>query len=303
MLASRPVTRSLVLIAIALAVFAGLARIAFHSYEVVADDFDQSPPLPLLQHPEQVGIEHLESVTFSGDHGTHLAAWYAPAKNRGAVVLAHGTNTDRSSMVAEMRILNAAGFGVLAFDWPGHGVSDGRVCWSAPERHALEAAVAWLAARQDVDPQRLGGLGFSMGAYLMAQVAATDQRLRAVMLLAVPSDYADLTHWQHRKWGILSEVPATLALHSYGFPNGDQRPIDVIGQISPRALELIRGSNDQVVPDYMIRALYAAARPPKSLWIIPGANHGRYAEVAPVEYPARLVTFFTEHLLADPPVR
>jgi fermentation-respiration switch protein FrsA (DUF1100 family) len=137
----------------------------------------------------------------------------------------------------------------------------------------------------------------------MAQVAATDHRLRAVMLLAAPSDYTDLTHWQHRKWGILSEVPATLALHSYGYPNADQRPIDVIGEISPRALELIGGSNDEVVPDYMIHALYAAARPPKSLWIIPGANHGGYAEASPVEYPARLVAFFTEHLLATAPER
>jgi hypothetical protein len=41
----------------------------------------------------------------------------------------------------------------------------------------------------------------------------------------------------------------------------------------------------------------------KSLWIIPGANHGGYAEVAPVEYPARLVKFFTEHLLVDPPAQ
>jgi dipeptidyl aminopeptidase/acylaminoacyl peptidase len=301
MLASRPVTRRLVLIAIALAVLAALARIALHSYAVVASDFDQSPALPLLQHPEQVGIEHLESVTFPGDDATHLAAWYVAAKNRGAVVLVHGTNTDRSSMVAEMRILSAAGFGVLAFDWPGHGVSEGSVRWRAPERHALEAAIDWLAARQDVDPQRLGGLGFSMGAYLMAQVAATDRRLRAIMLLAAPSDYTELTHWQLRKWGIFSELPATVALHFYGYPNEDQRPIDVIAQISPRALELVRGTNDQVVPDYMTRALYAAARPPKSLWIIPGAHHGGYAEVAPVEYPARVVKFFSEHLLVDPP--
>lgn len=297
MLASRPVTRRLVLIAIVLAVLAGLARIGFHSYEAVVDDFDQSPPLPLLQHPEQVGIEHLESVSFPGDDGTHLAAWYVPSRNRGAVIVVHGTNADRSSMIPEIRILSGAGFGVLAFDWPGHGRSEGRIRWSAPERHALTAAIDWLAARQDVDPQRLGGLGFSMGAYLMAQVAATDQRLHAVMLLAAPSDYADLTHWQHRKWSIFSELPATLALHSYWNPNEEPRPIDVVAQISPRALELIRGSQDDVVPDYMVQALYAAARPPKSVWTIPGANHGGYAAAAPVEYPARVIKFFSEDLL------
>jgi dipeptidyl aminopeptidase/acylaminoacyl peptidase len=294
--ASRTLIRRLVLIVLALAVLAGVARIVLHSWDAVADDFDHSPPLPLLQHPDQVGISNLQTVTVPADNGRHLAAWYIPSKNRCAVVVTHGTNTDRSSMISEMRILSDAGFGVLAFDWPGHGLSEGTIHWNAPERRALGAAIDWLAARQDVDPQRLGGMGFSMGGYVMTQVAAYDQRLRAVMLLAAPSDYTELTHWQHRKWGILSELPATYALHAYGIRHEEQRPIDVIGQISPRPLQMIGGSNDQVIPDYMTRALYAAARSPKSLWIVPGANHGGYAAVAPVEYPARVIKFFTENL-------
>jgi fermentation-respiration switch protein FrsA (DUF1100 family) len=118
------------------------------------------------------------------------------------------------------------------------------------------------------------------------------------MLLAPPTDYADLTHWQHREWGLLSELPATLALRLSGMPAADLRPIDVVGEIAPRPLELIRGSADDIVPEYMTRALYAAARDPKSLWIIPGAKHGDYVRVAPGAYRSRLVRFFNDNLIS-----
>jgi dipeptidyl aminopeptidase/acylaminoacyl peptidase len=205
-------------------------------------------------------------------------------------------------MLPEIRILSAAGFGVLAFDWPGDGASEGEALWGPVDRQALAAAIDWLSARPDVDPRRLGGLGFSIGGYVMAQVAAKDPRLRAVVLLATPTDYAELTHWQHRQWGLLSELPAELALRRSGMRTADLRPIDVLGEIAPRPLMLVRGSADDIVPEYMTRALYAAARAPKSLWIIPGAKHGGYAQAAPSEYRSRLVQFFSDNLaISDAP--
>jgi dipeptidyl aminopeptidase/acylaminoacyl peptidase len=287
----------LVLFVVSLGVLFQLARVAYWNYTSVADDFAHFPATPLLKHPEQAGIGGLREVAFVSDAGARLAGWYVPSKNRASVVVTHGTDSDRSSMVGEVRILSDAGFGVLAFDWPGDGASGGDVRWSAQERHALSAAIDWLSARSDVDPRRLGGLGFSMGGYVMAQVAAKDVRLCAVVLLAVPTDYAALTHWQHREWGLLSELPAALALRRSGMPTAELRPIDVVAEIAPRPLALVRGSADGTVPEFMTRALYDAARAPKSLWIIPGAKHGDYAQAAPSAYRSRLVRFFSDNLL------
>jgi dipeptidyl aminopeptidase/acylaminoacyl peptidase len=275
------------------------ARIAYWHYEDVSSDFEPSAAAPILKHPEQLGIAGLQEVAFRSHDRALLAGWYVPSRNRAAVIITHGTNSDRASMVAELRILATAGFGVLAFDWPGNGASAGRIRWSAPERDALSTAIDWLSARPDVDTRRLGGLGFSMGGYVMAQVAAKDARLRAVILLAAPTDYVDLTHWQNREWGLLSELPAALALWRHGVSAADLRAIDVVGEIAPRTLLLVRGSADDTVPEFMTRALYAAARAPKSLWIIPGAKHGGYAEVAPSDYRSRLVQFFSDNLVRD----
>lgn len=280
-----------------LIVLSGLARIVHWNYDAVTADFRPFRGAPISKHPEQVGIGDLEEVTFNSSDGERLGGWYVPSKNGASIVVTHGTGSDRSAMLPELRILSESGFGVLAFDWPGDGASDGDVRWSVQERHALSAAIDWLSARPDVVGGRVGGLGFSMGGYVMAQVAAKDTRLRAVVLLAAPSDYAELTHWQHRRWGWLSEWPAELALRRSGMPTAELRPVDVVGEIAPRPLAVIRGEADDTVPEFMTRAIYAAARAPKSLWIIPGAKHGGYAQAAPDAYPSWLVRFFTTNLL------
>jgi dipeptidyl aminopeptidase/acylaminoacyl peptidase len=274
-----------------------LARIAYRHYDTVMYDFAPWAQTELSKHPERVGIAGLEEVSFQSSDGTRLAGWYGPSRNRAAIVLTHGTNADRSSMVEETRILSEAGFGVLAFDWPGNGASEGRVRWSREERQALTAAVDWLTRRPAVDPGKLGGLGFSMGGYVMAQVAAQDPRLRAVVLVAAPTDYAQLTRWQNRKWSLLSELPAKLALYRSGMPAAEMRPIDVVHGIAPRPLLVIGGDADQVVPAFMTRALYDAAQDPKSLWIVPGASHGGYSQAMGVQYRLRLVNFFADNLL------
>ncbi len=72
----------------------------------------------------------------------------------------------------------------------------------------------------------------------------------------------------------------------------DQMPERVIGQIAPRPLWLVGGVQDDLVPNWMTERLFAAAREPKALFLVPKAGHGGYAEASPIEYPKRLLKFF-----------
>jgi dipeptidyl aminopeptidase/acylaminoacyl peptidase len=276
-----------------------VAHYAYRDYRNVAGDFDPQPASAAVQHPQTAGVAGLEEISFRSAEGIRLAGWYVPARNRAAIVLTHGTNADRATMLPELRILAEAGFGVLALDWPGDGRSEGTPHWNASERYALVAALDWLAQRNDVDRDKLGGLGFSMGGYVMAQVAAQDSRLRAVVLAAAPTDYVEHAHWLNRRWGILSEALTNWAIRRWGMANVELRPVDVVSGISPRPLLVLGGDKDQIVPVAMTRKLFAAARNPKLLWIVPGAVHGGYAQTAPVEYRARLVEFFTRNLAVE----
>jgi pimeloyl-ACP methyl ester carboxylesterase len=213
------------------------------------------------------------------------------------VVLAHGSSSDRRALWHEGRALAAAGYGVLLFDVPGHGESGGVVKWGLPEQAALVAAVDLLAAQPEVDPGRLGVLGFSMGGHVAAQVAAKDPRLKAVVLVSTPADPEEHTRHEYRAGGALAAAAAVWAVRYSGMDLAFERPIDVVARIAPRRLFLIGGAADGLVTPETQRRLLAAAGEPKRLWLVDGAGHGDYAKVAPAEYDRQLRAFFDEGLL------
>jgi uncharacterized protein len=272
-------------------------RIAISSFRGELTDYRRWPSKEISRHPERTGITGLHEVSFTARGGLNLSGWYAPSRNRAAIVLVHGTGADRSSLLAETRILADAGFGALAIDLSGQGASEGQTQWGVAERQAIMAAVDWLTAQADVDPERIGGFGLSMGAYVLTQAAVLDPRLRALTLAACPNDVVEQNWVSSSRWGLLSQLPTYWALR-WSQQTLDMLPKNVIGAIAPRAVLLLGGTLDQVVPPYMGQQLFAAAGDPKELWIVSGAGHGDYLHAAPQEYPARLTEFFRRSLIA-----
>jgi uncharacterized protein len=277
-------------------VLAAVLRIVIFHYRDASEDFALWPGTPILENPESTGIAGLSNVSFLAKTGNKVLAWYVPSRNRAAIVISHGTNADRSALLPELRFLANAGFGVLAIDWPGDGGSEGEIHWDEHERQTLTAAIDWLIAREDIDKSKIGAFGFSMGGFITAQVVSSDTRISAVALAATPTDFAEYTRWDNRKWGWLSQYPAMLAVHAAKMPFTELRPIDVIQQISPRPLLILGGDADLTIPEFMTRKLFAAAKEPKELWIVHGAGHGNYVQIAPQEYQNRLVGFFLKTL-------
>jgi pimeloyl-ACP methyl ester carboxylesterase len=277
--------------------------IAVRSYQAARWLAEAGPPSPLLKRPEDAKVENLQRVSFVS-HGLHLAGWYVPSKNRAAVVVTHGSGSDRGGMLSEIRVLAAGGFGVLAFDWAGLGESEGPIHWGAQARDSLSSAIDWLAARPDVDSGRIGGLGFSIGGFVLAQVAAKDHRLRAVVIESAASDFDAYVKVHYGKWGILSEWPARWALRDSGLFSPEDTALARIGGISPRPVFILGETGDPNVPESMLRKLDDAARPPKEFWLISGSQHGSYEQAAGGEYARRLLAFFDDKLMgavADPP--
>jgi uncharacterized protein len=85
--------------------------------------------------------------------------------------------------------LTRDGFAVLRWDERGVGASTGdhASATSADLADDLEAAVRYLAARPDVDPQRVGILGHSEGGALVAMVGARAPEVAFVIAMAPPA--------------------------------------------------------------------------------------------------------------------
>jgi dienelactone hydrolase len=85
--------------------------------------------------------------------------------------------------------LGRRGIAVLRLDDRGTGESTGDFskATSADFADDVRAAIAWLRARPDIDPQRIALLGHSEGAMIAPMVAATDPKLAGIVLMAGPS--------------------------------------------------------------------------------------------------------------------
>jgi pimeloyl-ACP methyl ester carboxylesterase len=254
-------------------------------------------PQPLAQRAAVTGIQGLSDVEFESEPQVTIRGWLAPSRNGATVILTHGSQANRAQLIPETRTLADAGFGVLAFDWPGQGESGGRSEWGRAERMAFEAAVTYVTRAAGSEKPRLGAFGFSFGGIYVAQVAAEDTRVSAVALASTPHDMDALRRWEHRHWGVLSEESGVLAGHLFYGENREIEPVRVIGRLAPRPLLLIEGDADQSVPQFMMDSLFEAAREPKTLFVISGAGHGDFQKAAPDAYPRRLREFFEHALL------
>jgi len=85
-----------------------------------------------------------------------------------------------------------------------------------------------------------------------------------------------------------------------GLRASEFRPIDHIAHISPRPVFLIQGADDKTVPADSAQRLYAAARDPKELWLVPGVGHVAMFDTHRDEYTQRVIGFFTQCLASQP---
>lgn len=257
-------------------------------------------------HPARQSLKPLEAgvlaeradVALRTRDGLTLRGWYLPSRNRAAVAVMHGFAENRTQMLFEAEVLSRAGYGVLLFDSRGHGESEGDlVTWGDREREDLRAAVDFLSRRDDVDPSRLGVLGFSMGGTTAMLGALEDPRLKAVAAAgAYPSLEAD-TRYSYGKWGPLSVQPVLWTLRLSGVDVDAVDPMKRLCDLKGRPLLLINGDVDPYAPAFLQDALFQAACEPKSYWVVPGAHHGEYAKQAPEAYAHHLRDFFDAALL------
>ncbi len=244
-------------------------------------------------------LEGASDVRLQTPSGVAFRGWQIASTNGSGVVLVDGSDSDRTQLLPEARALAAAGYGLLMFDRPGNGESQGQKL-RGDEPDFVRLAVDALAGDPGLKPGRLGALGFSSGAAFLSEASARDTRLQAVVLEGCYADESEfIRHYGGR--GLVRGWSALLALRWAGYPS--LRPVAAVPALAPRALFLIAGDADPIVPWHSSEQLYAAASEPKEIWIVHGAAHGNYASAAGDTYAQRLVGFFDRTLRGRDGVR
>jgi fermentation-respiration switch protein FrsA (DUF1100 family) len=251
--------------------------------------------------PYELGIP-AEAVAFPTLNGNHnVNGWYIPCPGATTTILA--CPGYRSRMADTLGIgahLWKAGHNVLLFEYYGHGTEVGTpVTLGYREINDFLGAVAY--AKERAPQARLGALGYSMGAAVAIMSCARNDEVEALVV-----DSAFASHWRvvdynfRRAFRIPSApfawVADYLLFWRAGYRFHQVEPLRDIARIAPRPILIIHGGKDSVVDPNDATLLYAAARGPKELWLLPNADHcGAYFEDRQA-YVKKVTAFFDLHL-------
>jgi len=262
---------------------------------------------PAERTPDTVGLVGWETVTFRAPDGTRLEGWFVPprAEHGAVIIFVHGLGSNRAHFLDEAAMLTKHGYGALLFDLRNHGTSEGTITtFGYFEVLDVHGAVEYLNTRRDMNAQRIAVMGDSMGGATALLAGARIPSIRAVIAQSAFTSLEDnIAEGVEGLTGLpafpFAPLVSWFGERMTGISVRSVRPIDEIANISPRAVMLIHGQEDMLVPVRNAMQLYRAAREPKELYIIPNVGHGGFYQADPSEYERRLVQFLQSALLAD----
>ena len=245
---------------------------------------------------DRVGAPH-ENVSFRTADGLRLRGWYVPSKNGAAVISFPG----RKGTQDPARILARHGYGVLLFDRRGEGESEGDPNgWGWEGHRDVAAAVRFLQGRPDVEEDRIGGIGLSVGGEMMLESAARTPGLKAVVSEGAGerSVRENLDMTGGGKW---LQIPSAAALTAGTALFSDNPPPaslkDLVGRIAPTPVFFVYGEHGQPGERNLNPTYYRSAGEPKEIWEVPGSGHVGGIDARPTEYERRVIGFFDDALL------
>jgi len=206
--------------------------------------------------PADVGLA-FEAVELEAADGVRTIAWWVPGADGGRTVLfLHGNAGNLSNRVPRLRALHDAGVSVLALDYRGYGLSEGR---PTPAGLALDARAAWehVVGARARRPSDVVVFGSSLGAAVALELAGAIEPVRVVLeapFLSVRAMAREAVPF----------APTFLV------PNWHDNVAAIARVDVP--ITIFHGTADRVVPPEHGRAL-AAASERAELRLVEGAGH------------------------------
>lgn len=176
-----------------------------------------------------------------------------------------GGSKTRFNNLARIKGFQQLGFSVLAIDYRGYGLSEGRLPNESRLYEDSQAAWKYLTTTRQISPQDIVIYGESLGGAIAIDLAVTQPNAAG---LIVQSSFTSMSQQIKQIRPGLRIFPLKLILH--------QR-FDSINKVKSLAMPVLflHGTADSVVNYKMSRQLYYAAPEPKTLFFISGGEHLR----------------------------
>ena len=245
-------------------------------------DYDAREPLSV----EESALEVIEGADFrelsyASPHGGRVPAYLIAPQADGphaGIVFVHWGQGNRSEFVSEALVYAQAGAVSLLIDAPHmradySGARDG---FQNPESERasyvqlvvdIRRGFDVLVARDDVDANRLGYVGHSLGATWGGAVAGTDSRVRACVLMGgLPNLVDPETSYPEDMWRQIEEAYTEEQLSEYRAVASTVSPERFVGDASPSSIFFQFARYDRFISDAGAAAYERAAREPHVRW-------------------------------------
>lgn len=209
-----------------------------------------------------------ERFTFQNKNKALLAGvLHLPKKKTTkCVVLCHGFTGTKEHWRSFGHAFEAAGIAAFRFDFTGSGESEGNFAKTgyAVEVADLESAIDLMGKKGF---KAIGVMGHSFGGGVVVLASAMDKRIKAVIATA-PTVFP-----KGEMLAKYAKNAANVTMDESFFE--DVKEVDIISAAKKRAVPLfiITGTADDVVPCEESKELFEAAKEPKELKLIGGADH------------------------------
>jgi fermentation-respiration switch protein FrsA (DUF1100 family) len=240
--------------------------------------FYPEPGLPFT--PQKAHLQYRD-ITLTAADGTHLHAWWLPAKEgvaaKGTVLHLHGNGGNLAWHLGGSWWLPEQGYQVLLLDYRGYGLSEGEPSLPAIYQD-IDAAFNWLDSAPETQGKPLVVLGQSIGGALavhyLAEHPRQRQRLKALVLDGTPASYRDVARYTLGTSWLTWTFQTPL---SWLIPDADSA-INGMSRLQGTPLLLFQSMDDTLVPMDNGITLYKAAPLPRVLQLTRGGHVQTFAD-------------------------
>jgi dienelactone hydrolase len=274
---------------------------------------------PLTRTPAEAGLE-FEDAAFPAADGVGLKGWFIPSGAEGrspAVVFVHGWMWNRMGNIANQtpvkdgdvdflpaaKGLHDAGYHVLLFDVRRHGESEsgkGPLSYGPVEARDYIGAVRYLRSRPDVDGERIGAIGTSMGGNIILYGTPEVQPIKALLAIQPTRLAVFNANFMRDEVGALGPAmtkPMELLYAAMRVPRPAKHdPAVPARKLEGTVVQYVQGTGDQWGEMRIVEA-FAAATPNVAGPVIRYPSTGRYEGYRYIsEHVDDIVAFFRTYL-------
>ena len=239
-----------------------------------------------------------QTVHFTTSDDVELEGWYRPSRNGASVLVVSGGGSNRMGPLRHAKMLERQGYGVLVYDPRGSGHSEGTPnSWAWGWEKDVDAALAYLKSRPDIEDGRIGALGLSSGADAAIDAARRRDDIRAVVADGAAAigyedtqEYTDNSVELAGSWMMFKTTEVVA-----GRSGPDVSLADRIADTKSPHLIIAAGNVEKRWGE-----LYDREGGERSeLWYLPKASHTAALKQYPAQYEQRVAAFFDRHLGED----